>query len=181
MEEVMKTDEDSSVEGTPVLYSDNADETEVIPETDDGTKNGGEAPLAGTEADASEGKAEKTSEKDSTEDMDEVLRELEVLSGKRYGSISEFPEYRRYLELRKSGILSAEEAFYAVNRRDNADVKRTNTSISGTKGHLTPSAGKRSSGEVFTREDREELAKWGLSATGDALERLWRRAAPVEK
>lgn len=171
MDTAIQKDEKNTVGEEPIIYSDSENAPDVTGETDTGTEsdvgvpNGDPVAKDGGEVDESE-----------TDDEESVLRELEDISGRRYGSISEFPEYRRYLELRKSGLLSAEEAFYAVNRGNNARNAREKVAFSDAKRHLTPSAGKRSSGEVFTREDREELAKWGISATGDQLERLWREA-----
>ena len=117
-------------------------------------------------------------------DEEAELSELCRISGVEYGSLSEFSGYERYLELKGSGILTAEEAFYAVNRGkkpvstvngDAAAVAQRATD-GGSKHHMTASGRKPSSGEVFTRADREELAKWGIAATGSELERLWRNA-----
>ena len=71
-----------------------------------------------------------------------------------------------------SGILTPEEAFHAVNRGKKPSFAR----IDDGKKHMASSIRKPSSGEVFSRADREELAKWGISATGSELERLWREA-----
>ena len=112
-------------------------------------------------------------------DEEAELSELCRISGVEYGSLSEFSGYERYLELKGSGILTAEEAFYAVNRGkkpvSTAAVAQRATD-GGSKHHMTASGRKPSSGEVFTRADREELAKWGIAATGSELERLWRNA-----
>ena len=102
----------------------------------------------------------------------DALAELCRVSGKAYGSIAEFPEHERFLELMNSGILTPEEAFYAVNRSKKPSFAR----IDDGKKHMASSIRKPSSGEVFSRADREELAKWGISATGSELERLWREA-----
>ena len=118
-------------------------------------------------------------------DEEAILSELRQFSGIEYGNLEEFDGYQRYLELRNSGILTAEEAFHAVNRgktANNTDAteKRSGdfgSSVGGSKGHMTVSRRKPSSGEVFTRADREELAKWGITATGSELERLWRGAS----
>lgn len=118
------------------------------------------------------------------DDGEEALSELRRISGIEYGSLSEFSGYERYLELMRSGILTAEEAFYAVNRGEKARTREydgtysANTTVQslGSKRHMTATRRKPSSGEVFTRADREELAKWGISATGSELERLWREA-----
>ena len=117
-------------------------------------------------------------------DEEAELSELRRISGVEYGGLSEFSGYRRYLELKRSGVLTAEEAFYAVNRGRKArnaeydGVSTTNGAFEsvGSKRHMTATRRKPSSGEVFTRADREELAKWGISATGSELERLWREA-----
>ena len=126
---------------------------------------------------------------ESAIDEEAELSELRRISGVEYGALAEFSGYKRYLELKKSGLLTSEEAFYAVNR--NKTVARSadgaysaNASYSfgnaheygGSKRHMSASVRKPSSGEVFTRADREELAKWGLSSTGSELERLWREA-----
>lgn len=117
-------------------------------------------------------------------DEETELTELRRISGIEFGSLSEFSGYQRYLELKKSGILTSEEAFYAVNRGENAKLvshgglnyAEKSFNANGSKGHMTATRRKPSSGEVFTRADREELAKWGISATGSELERLWREA-----
>ncbi len=117
-------------------------------------------------------------------DEEAELSELCRISGVEYGSLSEFSGYERYLELKGSGILTAEEAFYAVNRGKKPDFTAVGGAVatgahvadSGSKHHMTASGRKPSSGEVFTRADREELAKWGIAATGSELERLWRNA-----
>ena len=117
-------------------------------------------------------------------DEETELSELCRISGVEYGSLSEFAGYERYLELKGSGILTAEEAFYAVNRGKKPDLaveggavnNDTRVGYDGSKRHMTASVRKPSSGEVFTRADREELAKWGITATGSELERLWRNA-----
>ena len=111
-----------------------------------------------------------TSEDENT-DAD-PLEELCRVSGKAYKSLSEFPGHERFLQLLQSGVLTAEEAYYAVNRRETV----VGTATNGGKRHMSVSRRKPSSGEVFTRADREELAKWGISATGSELERLWREA-----
>ena len=112
-------------------------------------------------------------------DEEAELSELCRISGVEYGSLSAFSGYERYLELKGSGVLTAEEAFYAVNRGkkpvSTAAVAQRATD-GGSKHHMTASGRKPSSGEVFTRADREELAKWGIAATGSELERLWRNA-----
>ena len=120
-------------------------------------------------AEESDFESEAELESDSAESE---LEELRRISGIEYGSTQDFEGYERYLELKKSGILTAEEAFYAVNR----GKRGVNSKYDGTasKGHMTASRRKPSSGAVFTRADREELAKWGISATGSELERLWR-------
>ena len=100
----------------------------------------------------------------------DCLAELCRVSGRNYKSIAEFPEHERFLQLMESGVLTAEEAFYAVNRGKTVSVPRSFDS----KKHMASSIKKPSSGEVFSRADREELAKWGISATGSELERLWR-------
>lgn len=117
-------------------------------------------------------------------DEEAELSELRRISGVEYGSLAEFSGYQRYLELKKSGVLTSEEAFYAVNRKGRTVPSAIGGSYSGnarfassgSKNHMTASRRKPSSGEVFTRADREELAKWGISATGSELERLWREA-----
>lgn len=117
---------------------------------------------------------ERTDGGDDQASGDEVdaLAELCRVSGRSYKSIEEFPEHERFLQLMDSGVLTSEEAFYAVNRGKTAfksvdyDGKR----------HMVSTVKKPSSGEVFSRADREELAKWGISATGSELERLWREA-----
>ena len=117
-------------------------------------------------------------------DEEAELSELCRISGVEYGSLSEFSGYERYLELKGSGVLTAEEAFYAVNRgkipgftvAGGAVATGAQVADSGSKHHMTASGRKPSSGEVFTRADREELAKWGIAATGSELERLWRNA-----
>ena len=121
---------------------------------------------------------------DAGYDEEAELSELRRISGIEYGSLSDFSGYQRYLELKKSGVLTAEEAFYAVNRGKKEKVKEYDTSYTpgtlyafdGSKRHMSATRRKPSSGEVFTRADREELAKWGISATGSELERLWREA-----
>ena len=102
----------------------------------------------------------------------DALSELCRLSGKAYESIDDFPEHERFLQLLSSGVLTPEEAFYAVNRGKTA-VKPM---ASDGKRHMVSTVKKPSSGAVFSRADREELAKWGISATGSELERLWREA-----
>ncbi|MBR2460904.1 MAG: hypothetical protein IKB34_06720 [Clostridia bacterium] len=124
-------------------------------------------------------------------DGEDELRRLNSVSDIQYSAISDFPGHERYLELRKSGIITAEEAFHAVKSRnslpfDNLEegVRDANGLTRGVrdaertdgKSHLSSSRNKPSSGEVFTRADREELAKWGITATGSELERLWRNA-----
>ena len=114
----------------------------------------------------------------------DALSELCRLSGKAYESIDDFPEHERFLQLLSSGVLTPEEAFYAVNRGKKPDLaveggevnNDTRVGYGGSKRHMTASVRKPSSGEVFTRADREELAKWGITATGSELERLWRNA-----
>ena len=101
------------------------------------------------------------------------LAELCRVSGKSYNSIEEFPEHERFIQLMDSGILTAEEAFYAVNRGKSVPK----SVVVDSKKHMVSAVRKPSSGEVFTRADREELAKWGISATGSELERLWREAS----
>ena len=136
-----------------------------------------------------ENNAEIAGEEPVYEDGDEYgeeedLLELRRISGIEYDSLTEFTGYERYLELKNSGVLTAEEAFYAVNRGkkrgnteyDGAYSANVSFASGGSKRHMTATRRKPSSGEVFTRADREELAKWGISATGSELERLWREA-----
>ena len=184
METVIHADHDVQTETQTLVDSENTNGSEVVSDSDRGngvTDEGAEVDNTevngeGTSVDTVIEESQNSAEKGEDMDSESLLRELEEISGKRYGSLSEFPEYRRYLELRKSGLLSAEEAFYAVNRNNTCRKERADMEASDTKGHLSPSRGKRSSGEVFTRADREELAKWGISATGERLERLWREA-----
>ena len=154
--------------------------------------NGPETSTVGDDARKEINDAEEKVFEDACDDeIDEEaeLSELRRISGTEYGSLSEFAGYKRYLELKKSGVLTAEEAYYAVNRgkRDNppafdgsyssnASYSSGGAASEGSKRHMSASVRKPSSGEVFTRADREELAKWGISATGSELERLWREA-----
>ncbi|MBQ9116281.1 MAG: hypothetical protein IJY04_04610 [Clostridia bacterium] len=112
-------------------------------------------------------------------DEDAELERIRAISGRDYRSLTQLEGGERYLELRKSGILTAEEAYYAVTHgKSNAAAARADASgvIENGKSHLAPSVIKRSTGEVFSRADREELAKWGIAATGSQLERMWRNA-----
>lgn len=127
---------------------------------------------------------ERTDDETDTDYIDEEaeLSELRRVSGIEYGSLEDFAGYQRYLELKQSGIITAEEAFYAVNRGKTAENDSARSSArtalgDNSKKHMTASRRKPSSGAVFTRADREELAKWGISATGSELERLWREVS----
>ena len=136
-----------------------------------------EGETAENDTDTEELDGEVVSESDEIEPRVESveidrLAELCRVSGRNYKSIAEFPEHERFLQLMDSGVLTAEEAFYAVNRGKTVSVPRSFDS----KKHMASSIKKPSSGEVFSRADREELAKWGISATGSELERLWRSA-----
>ena len=120
---------------------------------------------------------------DAELDEDAELAELCRVSGVEYGCLTDFSGYQRYLELKRSGVLTSEEAFYAVTRGKNVSRSEKEGAYSAnawyyandSKHHMTASRRKPSSGEVFSRADREELAKWGISATGSELERLWRQ------
>lgn len=166
---------------------ENTENTVNPTETVDVTSGEEVAAEVGAEATESEealGETELWRDEETSEeyvDKEAELNELRQVSGVEYGSLEEFTGYQRYLELKKSGILTAEEAFYAVNRGKNAekDVALSDGRTfraDNSKDHLTSSRRRPSSGEVFTRADREELAKWGITATGSELERLWREA-----
>ena len=163
------------------------DSGENVRSGDDSEASNGTDGAQDTDVDGEATLFEDTDEDDIDEEAE--LSELRRISGVEYGSLAEFSGYKRYLELKKSGVLTSEEAFYAVNRSKtavrsmdgaysaNASYSYGNASATvGSKRHMSASVRKPSSGEVFTRADREELAKWGLSSTGSELERLWREA-----
>lgn len=124
------------------------------------------------------------------------LEEINSLCGTALTALEELPRYRRYRELRENGGLSVEEALYASNLgklpRPYANETKADAFLSGEEAdtrrgvdskrsadnreHLSSSRNKGANGEVFTRADREELALWGIAATGAELERLWRNA-----
>ena len=104
----------------------------------------------------------------------EELAEVNAELGTNYTSASEFPQSRRYVELRENGKFTAREALAAVGAT--AAVNKGGAAAGSGKGHITASHNRRSNGEVMTSADRDELAKWGFKTEGKELEKLWNRA-----
>ena len=99
-------------ETAPKTAVDSGENEEVVTiyREGDGENSGGD----GDGASVCDGCEEEFSDCDGEYDEEAELSELCRISGVEYGSLSEFSGYERYLELKGSGILTAEEAFYAV-------------------------------------------------------------------
>lgn len=104
----------------------------------------------------------------------EELAEVNAELGTNYSDASEFPQSRRYVELRENGRFTAREALAAVGAF--GKTSKSGTAVPASKGHITASRGRGSNGEVMTSADKQELAKWGFKTEGKELEKLWNRA-----
>ena len=101
----------------------------------------------------------------------EELAEVNAELGTDYSDASEFPQSRRYVELRENGRFTAREALAAVGAF--GKTSKSGTAVPASKGHITASRGRGSNGEVMTSADKQELAKWGFKTEGKELEKAF--------
>lgn len=106
----------------------------------------------------------------TAEDLAEINAEL----GTNYTDAAEFPQARRYSELRENGKFSAREALAAVGAVAAKSGAKNSASVGSNKGHISATKAKGSNGEVMSSADWQEISKWGLKTTdkGD-LQKLW--------
>lgn len=180
-EKLEKTENDAVIpeknEGDSALENVEGDASSEERRFDDGDK---EAVVFSDDDQTGESSDElETSAAEAFDDVSE-LEEINRICNGVYSSLEDIPNYQRYRQLRERGAITVEEALYAVNhgklpRKSRKELNAPSGKRSfDARSHLSASHNKGSFGEVLTKADREEMALWGISATGTELERLWR-------
>lgn len=166
--EIVEEEDDGAVETTPGAKEENDNSRNDGGETNNGEGDTDEGE-SGSEGQNDGGGTDTSASAPILSEQD--LAEINAELGTNYRDPSEFPQSRRYIELRENGRFTAREALAAVGA-----LAKKGTAVGSSKGHLTSTRGRGSNGEVMTSADKRELEKWGFKTQGKDLEKLWNRA-----